>query len=94
MCDTPTIDQTENNPFTALNIGLGLLGTCRQLYHESVLKPFAQISFSAIAELYNKHSGLKRFMDDLIAIQVKAIANIRITICNKQPAIIDLEYRT
>lgn len=32
-----TVDQTDNHPFTALDIGLGLLGTCRQLYHEAVL---------------------------------------------------------
>lgn len=87
-----TIDQTENNPFTALDIGLGLLGPCRQLYHEAVLKPFAQISFSAIAELHHKHSGLKRLMEDLIPIQVKAIANLRIPICNKQPEVLDREY--
>lgn len=31
-------------------------------------------------------------MDDLVPIQVKAIANLRLTICNKQPEIMDRKY--
>jgi hypothetical protein len=87
-----TIDQTDHNPFTALDIGLGLLGTCRQLYHEAVLRPFARISFSNLAQLHHRHSGLKRFMDDLIPTQVQAIANLRLTVCTARSEIMDREY--
>lgn len=63
-------------------IGLGLLGTCRQLYHEAVLKPFSQISFATLARCPEFYSGVQRFVDALIPAQARAIARLRMTLHN------------
>jgi len=77
-----TIDQSDDTPVKPRNIGLGLLGTCRQLYSEAALKPFSRISFATQARLYDSYSGIQRFVDALIPIQARALAHLRITIQN------------
>lgn len=53
-----SIEQSHDKPVVPLDIGLGLLGTCRQLYHEAVLKPFTQISFATFARMGHSYSGV------------------------------------
>lgn len=81
-----------NKLVVPVEIGLGLLGTCRQLYHEAVLKPFTQISFATIARCYRKYSGVQSFTDALIPTQAKAIARLRIAFTNRQSEQEDPEY--
>lgn len=77
-----TIDQLQDTPVEPLAIGLGLLGTCRQLYHEAALMPFSKVSFATLARCPEFYSGVQRFVDALIPAQARAIARLRMTIHN------------
>ena len=66
-------------------VGLGLLGTCRQLYNEAALKPFSQISFATLARCDESYSGVQRFVDALIPAQARAVARLRMTLHNGLP---------
>lgn len=75
-----TIDQWHETPIDPLAIGLGLLSVSRQIYHEAVLKPFSQISFSSLSRCYQKYSGVQRFVDALMPAQAKAIVRLRVVL--------------
>lgn len=77
-----TIDQIRDKPADPLAVGLSLLGVSRQIYHEAVLKPFSEISFSSLSRCYQKYSGVQRFVDALIPAQAKAIARLRVILAN------------
>lgn len=77
-----TIDQKRDKSVDPLEIGLGLLSVSRQIYHEAVLKPFSQISFSSLSRCYQKYSGVQRFVDSLMPAQAKAIVRLRVVLAN------------
>lgn len=67
---------------SAEGLSLDVLRSCRQIYHEAVLKPFYQISFVCIAEqfwgLVENTFGLRAFLDALVPTQARAVANLRL----------------
>ena len=87
-----TTDLTEEIPFTPSDIGLNLLKTCRQIYHEAVLRPFSQISFASLSRLHYNYSGVQQFASALIPAQAKAIANLRIILPNEISRLMGLEH--
>jgi hypothetical protein len=67
-------------PVTPLNIGLSLLQTSRQIYHEAVLKPFSETRFQYNAFTMEKVCGLQKLTDALAPPQAKAIAHLRLIV--------------
>lgn len=70
-------------PVTPLNIGLSLLQTSRQIYHEAVLKPFSETRFQYNA-FHSMHCdricGLQKLTEALAPPQAKAIARLRLIV--------------
>lgn len=64
------------------SLSLDLLKVCGQVYHEAALKPFSQSSFNYIGLPLGMDNvyGLRAFLDGLNNTQVRAIANMRISI--------------
>jgi hypothetical protein len=75
-----TVDQLRNIAVNPLNIGLGLLCVSRQIYHETVLKPFTHISFSNRSYLSQKTSAVQEFVEVFIPAQAKALSHLRVVL--------------
>lgn len=71
-----TISAKPTTPVTPLNIGLTLLQTCRQIYHEAVLKPFSETRFRYNAFAHEKICGLQKLLEALVPPQAKAITRL------------------
>jgi hypothetical protein len=75
-----TVDQVQRKVVDPLDIGLSLLSVSRQIYHETVLKPFTQISFSNRSYLPQKTSAVQEFVYALVPAQAKAVSRLRIVL--------------
>lgn len=66
-----------NGGAVSSDVPLTLLATCRQIYHEAVLKPFSQISFIYDPSPFVS-DDLGSFLDALVPAQARAIAHLRL----------------
>jgi len=62
------------SPLPLEQFSLGLLGVCRQIYHEAVLVPFPDNTFIDDVRAGGPH--LRIFLDRLVPIQVKSINHL------------------
>ena len=59
------------------DLHLDILQTCRQIYHEAVLKPFALNEFRAtIDNWYSIEFELQHMLDGLCPVQARAIKHL------------------
>jgi hypothetical protein len=67
-------DYSMRKPMTRWNMPVSLLQVCRQIYHETALKPFSQTIFM-VQEKW--HAGSQAFLEALVPAQARAIKHIR-----------------
>lgn len=68
-------------PLNRQESALDVLHVCRQVYQETVLRPFRQTIFTQVKGYKPYYNSLPGFLDALVPAQAKAISHVEIVCC-------------